>query len=277
MNPGLGPAADRQRVIAPLDHVQTHRGRHAGEHRPQFVRRAEGVALALHDQHRCLDVGQMGRPRLIGPAWHTNRYTASTMDTGPLTDLGRQLLARMQRLGMILDVSHMADEACLEALDRYAGPVIASHANPRRLVPINRSLSDRVIAGLVERDGVIGIMPLTWALDPAWRKPKTKADIHLTAVVEAIDVVCQIAGDAQHVGLGTDFDGGQGADRQRTIRDAGVACLAHCLVERSILGFLCHPLRQQLNPALKHYRYVFVPAEHRQGIVRAVLAHEQST
>jgi len=149
--------------------------------------------------------------RVIGPAWHTNRYTASTNDSGPLTELGRELLDRMQRFGMILDLSHMADEACLEALERYTGPVIASHANPRRLVAINRLLSDQVIAGLIARDGVIGIMPLNWALDPAWRE-KTKADIHLDSVVDAIDIVCQIAGNPRHVGLGSDFDGGQGAE-----------------------------------------------------------------
>jgi membrane dipeptidase len=151
--------------------------------------------------------------RIVGPAWHTNRYITSTFDDfGGLTDLGRQLLREMQRFGMVLDLSHMAEEACLEALDRYAGPVIASHANPRRLVPFQRCLSDQVIAHMIARDGVIGIMPLNWALDPAWRQSKTKADIHVEAVVEAIDIVCQIAGDARHVGIGTDFDGGQGAE-----------------------------------------------------------------
>ena len=144
---------------------------------------------------------------MIGPAWHTNRYTASTNDSGTLTELGRQLLAEMQRFGMILDLSHMADEACLEALERYTGPVIATHANPRRMVPIQRLLSDQVIAGVIARDGVIGIMPLNWALDPEWRQ-KTKADIHVDAVVDAIDIVCQLAGNARHVGIGSDFDGG---------------------------------------------------------------------
>ena len=150
--------------------------------------------------------------RLIGPAWETNRYTACCYDSGPLTPLGRELLDRMARLGMILDLSHMADEACREAIARYDGPIVATHANPRRLVPLPRLIPDNVIAGIVAHDGVVGIMPLDWALDPAWRKGDPKANVHVDAVVNAVDVVCDIAGDALHVGIGTDFDGGQGAE-----------------------------------------------------------------
>ena len=149
--------------------------------------------------------------RLIGPAWHSNRFTASSMDSGPLTELGRQLLAKMQSHNIILDLSHMADEACLEAIERYPGPIVATHANPRRMVAMQRLLSDQVISGLIGRDGVIGIMPVNWALDPAWRQ-KSKADIHVNLVIEAIDIVCQMAGNARHIGIGTDFDGGQGAE-----------------------------------------------------------------
>lgn len=149
--------------------------------------------------------------RLVGPAWHTNRYTGSSMEPGPLTDLGRALLREMQQLGMFLDLSHMSDEACLEALDSYAGPIVATHSNPRRLVPILRSLPDDIIQGIVARDGMVGIMPLNWALDPESRR-KTKAEISLDVVVDAIDVVCQLSGDALHVGIGSDFDGGQGAE-----------------------------------------------------------------
>ena len=149
--------------------------------------------------------------RIVGLAWHTNRFTGSTMDSGTLTAQGRELLAAMGRLGMILDLSHMAEEACLEALATYPGPVIASHANPQRMVPMARLLSDRLITEVIGRDGVIGIMPVNWALVPNWRE-KPRAEISVDLVAEAIDIVCQAAGDARHVGLGTDFDGGQGAE-----------------------------------------------------------------
>ena len=150
--------------------------------------------------------------RLIGPAWHSNRYTGSTFDSGPLTALGRELLARMARRRMILDLTHMSDEACAEALDRYEGTVVATHANPRRLVPMYRMLAGETIAGVIAHDGVVGIMPANWALDPDWNEAKTKADVPVDAVVDAIDVVCQLAGNARHVGIGTDFDGGFGAE-----------------------------------------------------------------
>jgi membrane dipeptidase len=149
--------------------------------------------------------------RIIGPAWHSNRYTGSTRDGGTLTDQGRALLAEMGSRHMILDLSHMAEEACREALATYPGPIIASHANPQRLVSMARLLSDRLITEILARDGVIGIMPVNWALVPDWRQYPRSA-IGVDRVAEAVDVVCQLAGDTRHVGLGTDFDGGQGAE-----------------------------------------------------------------
>jgi membrane dipeptidase len=172
--------------------------------------------------------------RLIGPAWQSNRYTGADNDPGPLTDLGRELLTEMERLGMILDISHMADEAALESLDRYNGPVVATHANPRRLVPIRRLISDEVIASLVARDGVIGAMPLNWALDPTWKQHYLKKAVAIDRLVDAIDTICEIAGNAYHVGLGTDFDGGTGAEGTPAELDtiADLPILADALARR---------------------------------------------
>ena len=75
-----------------------------------------------------------------------------------------------------------------------------------------RLLSDPVVEGIVARDGIVGVLPLNSALDPTWNATDGKKAVTLDAVVDAIDAVCQIAGDAQHVGIGTDFDGGQGAE-----------------------------------------------------------------
>ena len=179
--------------------------------------RMVGLVLLIENADVIRDPAEVGYwyeqgVRLIGPAWHTNRYTGGSNVPGPLTDLGRELLAEMGRLGMILDLSHMADEACLDALERYDGPIVASHANSRRLVPIPRLLGDDIVKGLAARDGVVGTMPLNWALDPSWRGHRRKEAVPLDRVVDAIDAVCQVAGDVRHVGLGTDFDGGQGAE-----------------------------------------------------------------
>jgi membrane dipeptidase len=151
--------------------------------------------------------------RQIGPAWHANRYTGDTRDGGPLTPLGRELLRAMGRLALTLDLTHMSDEACLEALDTYEGPIVATHAHSQRSAPKPRLLADRVIEGVVARDGVVGVLPLNWALHPTWRKADGKDVVTLEAVVDAVDAVCQLAGDAAHVGVGTDFDGGQGAEQ----------------------------------------------------------------
>ena len=150
--------------------------------------------------------------RLIGPAWHANRYSGDTKEGGPLTPLGRDLLEEMGQLRLVLDLTHMSEDACAEALDSYDGAIVATHAHSRRTAPRPRLLSDRVIEGIVARDGVVGVLPLNWALDPSWRASDGKDAVMLDAVVDAVDAVCQIAGDALHVGLGTDFDGGQGAE-----------------------------------------------------------------
>lgn len=150
--------------------------------------------------------------RLIGPAWHTNRYTASSNDPGGLTPLGRELMREMDRLGLILDITHMSDEAAREALDVFSGTIVATHSAPRSNVDFKRLLPDDLIRRIAERDGVVGIMPLNWALVPNWSKAVGKASVHLDTWVEAVDAVCQITGDALHAGVGTDFDGGQGAE-----------------------------------------------------------------
>jgi membrane dipeptidase len=148
--------------------------------------------------------------RVLGPAWAGNRFCGGTGEPGPLTADGLALLEGMAALGYILDLSHMDEKAALQALDVYPGRIVATHANALALLPgsqSNRHLSDRVIRGLIERDGMIGIVPFNNFLKVDWRR---REDVSLMAVVQQIDHVCQLAGDAQHVGLGTDFDGGFG-------------------------------------------------------------------
>jgi membrane dipeptidase len=150
--------------------------------------------------------------RIVGPAWSSNRYTAGTGEPGPLTDLGRELLHVMGDLGLGLDLSHMAEAAALESLERFEGVLMASHSNPRAIVPGDRQLSDATIVGIAERDGVIGIVPCNSFLRRDWHRSDRKELVTLTDVVRTIDYVCQRVGDAEHVGLGTDFDGGFGSE-----------------------------------------------------------------
>ncbi len=147
--------------------------------------------------------------RSVGPSWVATRYAGGTHEAGPLTRLGRELLAEMAQLNMILDLSHMAESACYQAIDFYPGPIIASHSNPRKFLPTDRGLSDKMILQLAERGGVVGIMPINGFLMPDW---KAKSDVKIDLVVSAIEHVAQLTGSSEHVALGSDFDGGFGAE-----------------------------------------------------------------
>jgi membrane dipeptidase len=150
--------------------------------------------------------------RVVGPAWESTRYTGGTHEPGPLTRDGRELLERMQQLRMILDLSHMSEEAYLQAIDRYEGVMIASHANPRRFLPTSRGLSDRMIMLLAERGGVVGVVPYNLFLSPEWRRGDPKELMTLRHVTEVIDHICQLTGSVDHVAIGSDFDGGFGLE-----------------------------------------------------------------
>ena len=152
--------------------------------------------------------------RLIGPAWVGTRYCGGWNEPGPLTPDGRKLLAAMADYNFILDLSHMDEQAAVEALDIYRGPIVGTHANCLSLMPnspSNRHFSDRIIEGIIERDGVIGVVPFNGYLKVGWVAGKSeRSEISLDHVVNHIDHICQIAGDSLHAGIGSDFDGGFG-------------------------------------------------------------------
>jgi membrane dipeptidase len=153
--------------------------------------------------------------RMIGLAWAGTRYCGGTGEPGPLTPEGRELIAAMADYNFILDLSHMDETAAYESLDRYEGPVMATHANCAALMrgaDTNRHLPDRVIEGLIERDGVIGLIPLNSFLKVGWlrKSGSRREEVPLDTLIAHIDHVCQIAGDSLHAGIGSDFDGGFG-------------------------------------------------------------------
>jgi membrane dipeptidase len=153
--------------------------------------------------------------RMIGPVHYgPSAYGFGTGSAGPLSAKGRDLLRVMDELGMILDVSHLTDESFHEALDRFNGPVLASHSNCRTLVPGDRQLDDGMIQRMIERDGVIGAVMDAWMLQPNWeRGVTTNENVSLANVVDQIDHVCQLAGNSRHAAIGTDLDGGYGIEQ----------------------------------------------------------------
>ncbi len=151
--------------------------------------------------------------RLIGPAWAGNRFCGGTREPGRLTKDGYELLEGMSDLGFGLDLSHMDEPAALQALGAYSGVIVATHSNALALLEgsdSNRHLTDRVIQGILERDGVIGIVPANAFLLEGWKRADGREHVTLDRAAAQIDYVCQLAGDARHVGIGSDYDGGFG-------------------------------------------------------------------
>ena len=143
-------------------------------------------------------------------------YGHGTDDEGPLTHEGRELLQEMERLGIILDVTHLCDESFWDALDRFSGPVWASHHNCRALSNWNRQLSDEQIKALIARGAVIGMAFDAIMMVHGWaHKRSTPQDFNLRVekICEHIDHICQLAGNTRHVGIGTDLDGGYGNEQ----------------------------------------------------------------
>ncbi len=193
-----------------LDHWEG--GEQAGPHPVGLVPLMEG-ADGIRTPAELEEWHELGL-RLIGLAWVATRYSGGWREPGPLTPEGRELLKAMADHGFTLDLSHMDEPAMLEALERYPGPVAATHGNCLALLPgfpTNRQFSDRVLRGLIERDGVAGVVPFNGYLKTGWLAGKSqREEVGLETVVDHIDHICQLAGDALHAGIGSDFDGGFG-------------------------------------------------------------------
>lgn len=152
--------------------------------------------------------------RIIGPAHYgVSPYAHGTGTEGGLFPEGPALLKEMERVGMILDVTHLSDQCFDEALEIYGGPVLASHHNNRTLVPNQRQLTDEQTKRLIERGAVIGHALDIWMMHPNYIRGETKVDIPLERICDHIDRVCQMAGNARHAAIGTDLDGGFGREQ----------------------------------------------------------------
>lgn len=146
-------------------------------------------------------------------------YAMGTGGEGPVTPAGLELLREFEQLGMIVDLTHCAEPGFFEVLDRFSGPVHASHNMCRALVPADRQFSDDQIRALIARNAVIGMALDSWMLCPGWKIGQTANETTLANVADHVDHICQIAGNTRHVGIGSDLDGGFGTEQ--TPRDLG--------------------------------------------------------
>ena len=167
--------------------------------------------------------------RALGPAHYgPGRYAQGTDATGFMGKKGQELLKLMESLNIILDATHLCDDSFWEALDHFNGPVWASHNNCRALVNHNRQFSDEQIKALIDRGAVIGGALDAWMMVPGWIRRKSlpkEMDCDLEKIIDHMDHICQLAGNANHIGIGSDLDGAYGREQSpydlETIADLG--------------------------------------------------------
>jgi membrane dipeptidase len=180
-----------------------------------YILSLEGADSILTPRH--LENSYRQGLRAIGPAHYgPGRYAQGTNATGGLGNIGRELLKEIERLNIILDVTHLCDDSFWEALDHYNGNLWASHHICRALVDHNRQLSDDMIKELINRGAVIGGVLDAWMMVPGWIKQKStpkELNCNLNTLIDHYDHICQIAGNALHIGIGSDLDGAFGKEQ----------------------------------------------------------------
>lgn len=214
-------AAGEMTQIRDLATLDQHLARWADAGIPA-ERKPVGYILSLEGADSLVNVDYLAQAhqsglRALGPAHYgPGRYAQGTDATGGLRPAGRALLREMARLNIILDATHLCDESFWEALDCFDGPVWASHNNCRALVPHHRQFSDAQLRALIARGAVIGGALDAWMLVPGWvRGTSTPRALrcNLEVVVDHLDHICQLAGNARHVGVGSDLDGAFGREQ----------------------------------------------------------------
>ncbi len=186
------------------------------EHKPiGYILSLEGADSIITIQH--LERAYQNGLRAIGPAHYgPGRYANGTDSTGKMGPDGLALLKEMERLNMIMDATHLCDDAFWQAMDHFNGPVWASHNNCRAIVNHNRQYSDEQLKVLIERDAVIGASMDAWMIVPGWVRGKSTPEntgCNLERLIDHIDRICQLAGNSLHIGIGSDLDGAFGKEQ----------------------------------------------------------------
>ena len=172
---------------------------------------------AIEDSPRLLrDFYRLGVRYMTLTHWNTNHWADSSGDItndkvehhNGLTPLGKEIVGEMNRLGMMVDISHVADKTFYDALATSTAPLIASHSACRAITDVPRNMTDDMIRALAQKGGVIQLnFYCSFLSQKAADAPKdAPVRATLSDLLAHIDHVRQIAGiDA--IGIGTDFDG----------------------------------------------------------------------
>lgn len=157
--------------------------------------------------------------RMAGLTWNgQNRFASGCFGDGRgIKHEGWALLDEFRRLGMILDLAHLNERGIAEALERFDGPLCSSHSNARRVCNHERNLTDPHAVAIAGRGGVIGLNLLASLVQAGWKSGAAQPVLRMAT--DHVVHLARLVGD-EHVGLGTDLDGGltpdntpQGIDR----------------------------------------------------------------
>jgi membrane dipeptidase len=197
-------------------HIALWKSDHVKEKKPiGYILSLEGADSLVTIDY--LDTAYQYGLRAVGPGHYgPGRYANGTDATGKMNANGLALLKKMEELNLILDATHLCDDAFWQALDHFNGHVWASHNNCRSLVDHNRQFSDDMITALIGRGAVIGAALDAWMMVPDWKRGVStpqSLQCNLGKIVDHIDHICQLAGNSRHVGIGTDLDGGFGREQ----------------------------------------------------------------
>lgn len=181
-----------------------------------------GYILSLEGADSLVDISYVERAynyglRAIGPAHYgPGRYANGTNSSGKMESEGLALLREMERLNIILDATHLCDDAFWQAMDHFNGHIWASHNNCRNIVDHNRQYSDEQIMELIDRGAIIGAAMDAWMIVPGWVKNQSTPEnmqCNLEKLIDHVDHICYLAGNSRHVCIGTDLDGGYGKEQ----------------------------------------------------------------
>ncbi|MBI5029206.1 MAG: membrane dipeptidase [Chloroflexi bacterium] len=204
----------RVRLLKSVIDLEHHLQLWQADRKPGLVMLMEGADPIVH-------VGDLPKwwqrgLRMIGLTYGDTKYGAGVRGGslnfrhGGLTPDGFELLKSMADLGFIWDISHLAEEGIWQGLDMNFPRVCASHANVRALTPTDRHLSDDVIRAIGQCGGVIGLVLYNSFIEPRWKQDKSIV-VTLNDLARHANHMASVGG-WNHVGIGSDLDGGFGRE-----------------------------------------------------------------
>jgi membrane dipeptidase len=277
---------DRMRMAFSVADIE--RAHH--EHKLAALMGIEGGHSIENDMHLLRDYYRLG-VRYMTLSWsNTNEWADSSGDINDprvqhhngLTAFGKQVLGEMNRLGMMVDISHVADKTFWDTIANTKAPVIASHSSARALVDAARNMTDDMLRAVAKNGGVVQVNFFSGFVDEGYRKamllqekdqaaaiqnyvdslkaqgkPVSYIEVDrmerewtakiprppFQSLVDHIDHIAKVAG-VEHVGLGSDFDGVSGATPQGMDSAADLPRITQALLDR---GYSADDIRKILG------------------------------